>query len=496
MYERMMHSSPHSIQGQIQEEEGDPKYTVDNKRAKSLKDEWNHANLALEADDLKGAWRSILNCGKSIERQLNGEITGDKKPSLSTILTFIGNAYKLPPPETSFGTTHVMIEEVSTNMVSILNHIQKAQHVQSKIRDKIYDESGEGIDSDDLLKFLDKQCQTLPLLLPEVDMLMGFRSEVIQWENQLSSLLDTKEDETDDTDTFTSLELIEKLSDEAKSLGYTSKAMVQLKNRIKRAHELRDRILQWKTSCVDGSKGSLKTLSSLVKESNRVRLGFPEALEIAKLHRSSERWIDRADVAIRSKISLHEIRELVEEGDTFPLDLSEHLDKLKARVRSADQWLEALNEVVPFREVEKGRLEWMRDLQTSLHNGNQIRLHELSSEGNRIPVDVDEAKILQIALDAKNWTAKAQKWIPDVQDSKKGKLGDIRDHLDKVPSLRDRLPLSESDKKAWSPDGEKVLAEIVAAADSWFEKVRWFGIILFYFVDVVPHILTYTYLLI
>jgi hypothetical protein len=468
-----MHSSPHSIKGQIQEE-GDPKYTVDNRAKVAVKDEWNHANLALESDDLKGAWRSILACGKSIERQLNGEITGDRKPSLSTILTFIGNAYKLPPPETCFGTTHVMIEEVCNNMVSILNQIQKAQQVQAKIRDMIFDDSGEGIDSDDLLKFLDNQCEKLPLLLPEVDTLMGFRLEVIQWETQLSSLVDTKEDETDNTDTLTSLELIEKLSDEAKSLGYTSKVMVLLKNRIKRAHELRDRILQWKTSCVDGSKGSMKTLSSLVKESKRVRLGFPEALEVAKLHSSSERWIDRADVAIRSKLSLHEIKNLVEEGEKFPLDLSEHLDKLKARVRSADQWLEALNEVVPFHKLERGRLEWMQELQTSLYNGNQISLHELSSEGNRIPVDVDEAKILQIALDAKNWTAKAQKWIPGNQDSKKGKLDDIRDHLDKVPSLRDRLPLSESEKKAWSPDEEKVLADILAAADSWFQKVRWF----------------------
>ena len=69
-------------------------------------------------------------------------------------------------------------------------------------------------------------------------------------------------------------------------------------------------------------------------------------------------------------------------------------------------------------------------------------LHELSSEGNRIPVDVDEAKILQVALDAKNWTAKSQKWIPTAEDGKKAKLEDLRDHRQSRPALFGRIGLA------------------------------------------------------
>jgi hypothetical protein len=125
-------------------------------------------NIALEPDDSKGAWRSILACGKSMERQLNVETIRERKPLLSTLLTFIGKAYGLPPPEKCFGTHHVMIEEVSNNMISILNYIEKAQHVHAKIRDNFFDESKEGIDSDELLKFLNTECKDLPIRLKEV----------------------------------------------------------------------------------------------------------------------------------------------------------------------------------------------------------------------------------------------------------------------------------------------------------------------------------------
>ncbi|KAL3923516.1 MAG: hypothetical protein SGILL_001617 [Bacillariaceae sp.] len=477
VYERVVFPPEDSILGQLQDDSDDShrKYAVDadNNHCHYRKDSDadNNVDITIETDDLKGAWRSILACGKSIERQLLGELPGDKnkKPLLSTLLTFVGSSYGIPLPETCFGTHHVMIEEVANNMLFILENIQQAQDVQAKIRDKISSESGDGVDSDALLKFLDSECASVPIRLPEVETLYQCRRVVAEWESRLTSLLDTKDESSGDEGTLVSLEEVEHLRDEAKAHGYLSKAVVQLGTRIKRANELRVRILEWKNSFVCGGKGSLKTLGALLKEMNRVKLGFAAAFEIVEFEKASNAWIDRANVAIRSKISYSEIQALIAAANDIPVDLSEYLDKLKTRAQSAEQWLEALETVVPLCQ---NKLEWLKNLHPSLYNGDQVYLHELSSEGNRIPVDVDEAKILQVALDAKNWTAKSQKWIPTAEESKKAKLEDLRDHLDKVLSFRSRLPLSDSERKEWSPDGEKEVAEIVDAADTWFENVR------------------------
>ncbi|KAL3925773.1 MAG: hypothetical protein SGILL_000191, partial [Bacillariaceae sp.] len=471
VYERVAFPSEESVLGQMQDDPI-PKYTFDSNKNSTVQRKYSDAShgvdITIETDDLKGAWRAILACGKSIERQLHGELPGNRKPLLSTMLSFVGNSYGLPLPESCYGTNHVMVEEVANNMLFILENIQMAQEVQAKIRDKINNGSGEGVDSDGLLKFLDSESAAIPIRLPEVESLYDSRSVVTEWESRLATLLDTKDDGSGDEATLVQLEEVGHLRDEAKAHGYVSKAVVQLITRINKAHDLRDRILQWKESFARGGKGSLKILAALLKEMKRIKLGFAEASEIVEFDKMSNNWIDTANVAIRSKMAYSEIQALISTADKIPLDLSEFLEKLKTRAQSADQWLQALETVVPLRE---DKLEWLNNLHPSLYNGDQVYLHELSSEGNRIPVEVPEARILQVALDAKNWTAKSQKWIPSAEESKKAKLEDLRDHLDKATAFRARLPLSESERNQWSPEGEKEIAKIVDSADDWFEKV-------------------------
>lgn len=475
MYEQIAFPLEATFLGKAQDKSG-THYLADMKTqlCESANDFCNHVEIALDSDDLKGAWRAILACGKSIERQLNGELPGRRKPYLSTLLTFVGNAYRLPLPESCFGTHHVVIEEVSSTMTGILQQIQKAKDVQSRILDKIFNEAVEGIDSEALLKFLDNECESLPIILPEASQLYESRAVVVEWEARLSSVLDNKELDSVECEFEVSLQEAERFREEAKSHGYFSKALINLISRIRKAHSLRARILQWKDTFTKESKGSLKTLFSIVKDIYRIKLGFCEAAEALELHRVAERWIDQASVAIRSKVSFSAIRDLVSDATNIPLDLSEYLDKLNIRLLAAEQWLDALEEVVPFKHFGNNKLEWMSELNSALHGVDQVSLHELSSEGNRIPVVVDEAKILQIAFDAKNWTAKANGWNPCTVDGKKGKLTDLEEHLEKLAMLRDRLPLPDPDKMAWAPAVEKDLLEIVGAANSWLEKVSFF----------------------
>lgn len=475
MYQLSTSPYAQTVLGQLQDDT-EPHYAMETTTTPMMdgnSGEHNDVNLVLEADDSKGAWRSILACGKSIERQLNSESlgVGDKKPLLSTLLTFVGRAYALPTPESCFGTHHVMIEEVSNTIIFILNHVKNAQNVHAKIRDKMFDESHSGIDSDDLLKFLDTEYSALPIRLREVDKLYQFRDIIVQWESRLLQELSVTEEDLDNPNIKNYLRIAEDMQHEARSHGYKSKILVQLNARINKAYDLRDRILRWKCASAQGKMTTVKTVSAFVKEAKRIKLFSPEVMEMFEFHRVAEEWIDRANIAIRSKISLDEIKNLVKRGEEMPLDLSEYIDKLKTRVRIADDWLESLDEILPFKNNTCTRLQIWQDFETALQNGIHNGLHDLSSEGNRIPVDVVAVKLLQLAMDAKNWTTKALKWVPSSIDSKKGKLCDLREHVDKLSSLRSKLPLQEIDRRRWKPAGEKELSSIIVAADSWTEKV-------------------------
>eukprot|EP00980_Cylindrotheca_fusiformis_P010998 scaffold2526_cov131-Cylindrotheca_fusiformis.AAC.14 len=429
-------------------------------------------DLSNDLDDLKGAWRSVLAWGKSIEQQLDECTTKTKKLPFSSVVSFVSNAYRLPTPEICFGTHHVMVEEVSHCLRAILGHIGKAREVQAGIRDKMFNESADGIDSEALQKYVEAQCRPLSIRLDELDQVRRFNEVISEWEARLSSLLEERNPDEISED-HDDLAIAQRMAVEAKSHGYVSKGLVHLNLRIQKARNLKDRILQWKSDCTEGKKCTPRTVAALARDAKRLNFVFPVSREFLKFHGGVEVWIDRANIAIRSKISLAEIKTLIRQGESLPLDMIEYLEKLRTRVSAADRWLGRLAHIVRCPNTASDNidmLQWSKHMRAALYGGNQSCLHELASDGNRIPVDVDAVKLLQVELDAKNWSSKAQKWLPGKEDSKKGKLVDIREHVERAQCLRERLPLSLADKSLWVLDGEAELVSIVSAADAWFEE--------------------------
>ena len=151
---------------------------------------------------------------------------------------------------------------------------------------------------------------------------------------------------------------------------------------------------------MEDKKESTKFLAAMVRDANRLKLSFPEVAELIELHRSVEEWIDRANIAIRSRISLTEIKTLIETGEDLPVDLSDCMDKLGARVSLAEEWVDRFKEIVPCPESSdaagqgKIMLLWMGEMRKALLDGNLTELHDLASEGSSIPVEVDCVKLL------------------------------------------------------------------------------------------------------
>ena len=221
----------------------------------------------------------------------------------------------------------------------------------------------------------------------------------------------------------------------------------------------------------------------MIKEANEINLAFPELSVLSKVHKDAEDWVDRASVAMRSKISVHELKKLVVMGQKLPLGLTATLDKLTTRYEQACTWIARLKIEVPspFENVDStgSNLDvnhlysWLESMLDSLKDENEEKVDELMNlavEGSRLSVDIDLLQLLQIAIDSKNWSTKAENWLPGA--GKKGKIDDLIEHVDHAQKIAERVQTITNGEKEWSLKYEKEINEIVQKAGLWHEKVN------------------------
>lgn len=224
----------------------------------------------------------------------------------------------------------------------------------------------------------------------------------------------------------------------------------------------------------------------MIKEANEINLGFPELSVLSKVHKDAEDWVDRASIAMRSKISVRELEKLVDMGQKLPLGLTATLDKLTTRYEQACTWIARLKIEVPspFENIDSTGsnldvnhlYDWLKAMLHSLKDENKEKVDELinlAAEGSRLSVDIDLLKLLQIAIDSKNWSTKAENWLPGAgANFKKGKIDDLIEHADEAQMIVEKVETLTNGEKEWSLKYEKEIREIVEKASSWHEKVN------------------------
>jgi hypothetical protein len=372
-----------------------------------------------DEDDMKGVWRSILACSQEMERDLrNG-----RRLLLSDVTNFLRRAYCLPVPEEAFGTRHLLVEGISDSFHNLLDFVSKARDVQAKLIDLLYDDSGEGVDMDAVQKYLAEVPNTCNIKLDEEAIVAQQLECLRDWKSRLDKLARDYEIESEDGDGNdddvmeddehrNELAAAEQLALEGVTkLAFRSKELVLLEKRIAKAHLLDERIKSWKNSVEQGTKEMVKFVSGLVREANRINLSSPEVLELIAFHRSVQEWIERANLAIRSRVPLSEVKALILKAESTPLDLSEYVDKLCSRRNTAQAWIEELEDFVPCprRDGAVDGLQWMSRMREALQSSEKddvTYLQDLAMEGTRIPVEIDSVKMLMSEIDAKNWSAK------------------------------------------------------------------------------------------
>ena len=223
----------------------------------------------------------------------------------------------------------------------------------------------------------------------------------------------------------------------------------------------------------------------MIKEANQINLGFPELSVLNKVHRNAEEWVDRASVALRSKISLTELESLVETGQKLPLGLTGTLEKLTSRYKQACEWITRLRKEVPCplesmnasgNDLDAGHhAEWLLKMHESIQNGDDdffSVIIDLSAQGSRLPVEINMLHLLQTAIDSRNWSMKAKRWVPSSGDQfKRGKINDLRDHLESATAIVQKAKMLTDGKSDLRLDFEEDVSTIVQKAEEWYEKV-------------------------
>jgi PLU-1-like protein/PHD-finger len=422
--------------------------------------------IYLSNEELQATWMAVLACAEACLEQVKSK---EQQMYLSAVSDFLQHAAQLPLP-----VTVVAAQEIAVTMGGLAEAYTVARRQQAQLLD-LWGE--DGVDVDVIRKQIETAETTVGLVLDEMDEIKRQVDVVSAWQGRVDAVYGqcNTMDEASDRNDLLSLEL---LLLEGRMHGFRCKGLTALEQKVERAYSLQDRILNWKVSSQE-NRETMKFIAAVVRDIHRLKIRFPVVNEMLVFHQEAESWIERANIAIRSRISLDEIKTLIERGLDMPLDLREYLDKLQSRVAMATEWLDSFEEVISCPQTENGidKLELIRRIRAELdeHSGHSSVLYELATASGRIPVEIDCVKLLHVELDARAWSSKAKKWIPEGEldeGGRRGKLEDLREHVAKASALRDRLALSSSEVKAWVLDGESELSSIVNAADDWLDAYQ------------------------
>lgn len=469
---------PWRIQRFGDDDASDEEMTSDQPRNRSISIVWSTE----EIEKAKTIWKSLL----AYTVDVLSNFGGAEKPSLSDLLDLVGKAHALPTPEEAFGRRDTSARTMSENMNAIIDAIDTGRDCVAKILKYLKDD-GEGIEVEDLRKSIQEIEQSCPVLLSEMDTVKRQIEEATLWEEAMDSNVnrgadsDASDDDDAGSDAITekkfTLEKVERLLSKGRNLTLRPKSLVRLQNRVERAHVLRRRIVVWNEARNQEDPQNIKFIATLIKEANKVDLAFPELLTLTGVHKKAEEWMERASIAARTTISLEELETLVSTGESLPLNVSDVLEKLQKRLKQAQEWIMCVSEIVPSSD---DNIVWLKRFRNALEDSDSAtQLTNILSQGSRIPVDMNCMKLLQIEIDARNWSMKARPWIPENLESsnetgvpqKRGKIDDVEEHLDRASTLRDRLWFSDEEKSQWVLDGESELSQMLEMAETWFDKV-------------------------
>ena len=437
---------------------------------------------------LKDRAHTLLHCAQTY----NHHNSSSSRPSLRELLNLLHTAHSLPLPSENYGESFV------SQSVSALNRVLKlvsvARDCLAELQDVIYCSNESNMINTDVIELQDvkrviRRTNRLPVELEEVRIVKEIVTRAEEWEGRVQKLLVDSNQALDEMIASTKSnvfrvdfigkaeELLEEgARDCAMSLyQWRLKSRVQLERKIQRSKAILEK---WTDDL------TVKMVSSMVRDINRIGLYSPKLHELYHLHTNVEEWVAQVNLTNRSTTSLDVINELLNKGEGFPLHLNDYLVPLRAKVEQAENWIKHFVSSLQIESLPDCELDLLRNIRNDLHDqSKRTNLLSLHVQGKDLPVHTQQWTLLDLEVQADQWSERANdilKSTPShisLESSTEYSLEDVRQHMMSAANLRStvfaNLHTSSSYKKRqWRLDYEEELGIIVNDADTWLEKLR------------------------
>jgi hypothetical protein len=407
-------------------------------------------NLTSDWDDIvvKETWEAVLNCAR---------LCSETKVSLSALSAFLTHATFLGEASET-----VVSREVNTTMNSIVHRYIQGRVDRAKLLDLWYDPNGVDVDELKILMDSVSSPSTTEGALVLIDELEEMRRQlriVAAWQQRVNALRSTCN--TNESIIRNDLSQLEALDREGSRHGFRSKGHIELKKQLESIYELQDKIEQ-----LSRKKATVKSIAALVRDIHRIGVQFPVANSLLRYNKMIDSWLAEAGAAIRSVTPIASVRCLIERGSDLPTSLQDHMDKLMAKLNRGEAWLQKLYSTLSYHGDDfctiSHRIQKLLGDEATAKN-----LFELIQDSNTLPVSIGYVYLLEVEVDAHQWTVEAQEFL----DTKTA-METLKTHCEAAGALRQRLQVNDEQRAAWALPLENEMKNVLASSHTWMSSVE------------------------
>jgi hypothetical protein len=482
---------------------------VKRKKHKTLAATHNPADIQISTEkrargtdktELKNRWASLLlDCLNYVEDlTTEHEPVNYHRPSATLLHDLLNDANDLAVPEQGPGEDYV--DRTHKALLEILEHMNKARDFVAGVHDAIYDatNSDNGVA---LLQFhrMYNRAVKLTVAVPEEPILLSIIELCEGWECKLDKVMD-------DNDGKPTLAAIHELLLLSNNFPIRMRSVVKLENVVAKVLEVAS-LVQCYMGCddntvssylstsvlsndasnnvsnnssgggsgVNGASGNkvfnLRTAQALLKEGQKTNIEFPELKLLEEEVNKGDEWHDKAIKAIRTKVTLEELKELVLEKKSLVIQFEEIEKKLLDKLHCANEFIDLLENTIV---VDKDCNNWERLLiyKQYYNKSDEQRqtLENLFSDGVKVPVIIPLHVLVGAAIQTYEWKIKSQSALTKNNGLPLPAL--LKRLLDKASSIKKDLPLTEEQLNNWKLPNEDQVKAVIATCDNWLQSYK------------------------
>ena len=423
-----------------------------------------------DRSSMKARWTSLLSDAERLVGDIEGATVAgedgeaDTRPHFVELLELFADAYDIPVPEQSPGEDFV--DCLHKTFLTLLSYVGETRNYISLVHDAL-STNEDGISLPPIRRLLEK-AHKVPVILEETAFLEDLVSRVTSWETKLERLMNSGNGKP-------TLSTVRELLLVSNKFPVRLKIVMKLEEKVAKALAISSQVQAWSSRTEEEKKSfSLRSAQALLREAHRTNLSFPEMKVLSDEVERCETWHEKTVRAVRAKVPLKEILDLLLTSERLNINFEEQAKKLKMKADACELWVRDLRAAVPVSDevFEDDYVSLLAELRSICEKDGKDKenLENLLSEGCKLPAMVDHYLLLQAELSSCEWTAKAGEVLDDLPSPYK-----LKKLLKDSKNIRESLPLPPRPQKSWELKLEDEVFGLSQSCDEWLTLYKDFN---------------------